>query len=483
MYCYYCGSELDSTDTCPSCEADVRMIKKIQSASNYCYNEGLAKAKVRDLSGAVEELKRSLKFDKMNMNARNLLGLIYYEMGESVDAISEWVISKSLIPERNPASEYLNDVQSSSSRMESLNQTIAKFNQALTYCQQGDDDLAIIQLKKVLSLNPRLVKGNQLLALLYMKQGKYDLAKKSLKEAGRIDANNTQTLTYLRECNRQLRASGKRSADKDDKDIVSYESGNDLIIRPSKFGERSTLVSAVNLLIGAAIGIAVVCFLVIPGVKQSAKRDANNAVVKANENVSTREQDIKSLNEQISDLNSQIEQYKTDSANVEQKISSYENLLTAYISYAGKDYEAASTSLESVQENNLSDNAKTIYNQVFNSVKDEVLGKKYTDAMKKYLAKDYDTAINEFTEIIQMDENYNDGKAIYYLAHSYYQKKDGTNAMVWFQKVVDGSINSSAEKKTAKGCIDNMNKNPGEYGIAAGTDTTSGDTADTNNND
>ena len=28
-----------------------------------------------------------------------------------------------------------------------------------------------------------------------------------------------------------------------------------------------------------------------------------------------------------------------------------------------------------------------------------------------------------------------------------------------------------------------MNKNPGEYGIAAGTDTTSGDTADTNNND
>ena len=137
--------------------------------------------------------------------------------------------------------------------------------------------------------------------------------------------------------------------------------------------------------------------------------------------------------DQISDLNSQIEQYKTDSANVEQKISSYENLLTAYISYAGKDYEAASTSLESVQENNLSDNAKTIYNQVFNSVKDEVLGKKYTDAMKKYLAKDYDTAINEFTEIIQMDENYNDGKAIYYLAHSYYQKKDGTNAMVWFQ--------------------------------------------------
>lgn len=32
----------------------------------------------------------------MNTNARNLLGLVYFEMGESVKALSEWVISKSL---------------------------------------------------------------------------------------------------------------------------------------------------------------------------------------------------------------------------------------------------------------------------------------------------------------------------------------------------------------------------------------------------
>ena len=119
--------------------------------------------------------------------------MIYYEMGESVDAVSEWVISKSLIPDGNPAASYLNEVQSSSSRMESLNQTIKKFNQALLYCQQGNDDLAIIQLKKVLSMNQKLVKGHQLLALLYIKQGRYDLAKKALKNAGRVDANNTQT--------------------------------------------------------------------------------------------------------------------------------------------------------------------------------------------------------------------------------------------------------------------------------------------------
>ena len=56
---------------------------------------------------------------------------------------------------------------------------IKKFNQALLYCQQGSEDLAIIQLKKVLSMSPKLVKGHQLMALLYMKGEEYGKAKKA----------------------------------------------------------------------------------------------------------------------------------------------------------------------------------------------------------------------------------------------------------------------------------------------------------------
>ena len=75
MRCYYCGASLDFTDTCPECSADVRVWKKINSMSNLLYNDGLAKAKVRDLSGAADALKVSLRYNKMNIDARNLLGL------------------------------------------------------------------------------------------------------------------------------------------------------------------------------------------------------------------------------------------------------------------------------------------------------------------------------------------------------------------------------------------------------------------------
>ena len=67
-----------------------------------------------------------------------------------VSALTEWIISKNLEPEKNIADEYINAIQANPARLETINQTIKKYNQSLLYCQQGSEDLAIIQLKKVL---------------------------------------------------------------------------------------------------------------------------------------------------------------------------------------------------------------------------------------------------------------------------------------------------------------------------------------------
>ncbi len=86
MRCIYCGTPLSSIDYCTGCGADVTLLKRIGRISNLLYNAGLEKAQVRDLSGAIACLKRSLKFNKENVAARNLLGLVYFETGEVVSA-------------------------------------------------------------------------------------------------------------------------------------------------------------------------------------------------------------------------------------------------------------------------------------------------------------------------------------------------------------------------------------------------------------
>ena len=103
MICYNCGCRLSEKNFCTGCGADVTLYKKIMYAANRFYNEGLEKATVRDLSGAISSLRQCLKLNKNHIEARNLLGLVYFERGEVVAALSEWVISKNIRSEKNIA--------------------------------------------------------------------------------------------------------------------------------------------------------------------------------------------------------------------------------------------------------------------------------------------------------------------------------------------------------------------------------------------
>ena len=92
--------------------------KRCRQISNSFYNLGLEKAQIRDLSGAAECLKKSLHFNKYQTDARNLLGLIYYEMGETAEALVQWVISSNLQPQKNRAVHYLHEIQDKPGRLE-----------------------------------------------------------------------------------------------------------------------------------------------------------------------------------------------------------------------------------------------------------------------------------------------------------------------------------------------------------------------------
>ncbi len=443
MKCYYCGASLDFTDTCPECNADVRVWKKINSMSNRLYNDGLEKAKVRNLSGAADSLKVSLRYNKMNIDARNLLGLVYYEMGETVNALSEWVISKSLAPDNNPATGYLGDVQKSAAQLENTNQTIKKFNQSLTYCREGNYDLAVIQLKKVLSLNPKMVKGHQLLALLYMREERYDLAMRSLRHAEKIDVNNTNTMRYMAECREHLRANGKLKPSKEEEETVTYQSGNDIIIRPAKFTDNTAVRTVVNLLMGAAIGVAVVCFLVIPEIRQRANTSASAQMVEANQTISAREQTIQSLETEIESLNQQLEEANNATSSAGEKTTAYSQLLNAYVSYADEDYTAAGETIANVDRNLLDADAQAVYDGMMTQVQSAMLDAAMEEGLSLYGDENYEAAIEKFLEIVQTDPSYGNGEAAYYLAFAYNYIEDYPNALKWFRTTIDNTSRSS----------------------------------------
>ena len=164
--------------------------KKIVYQANYWYNDGLRKAQIRDMSGAVKSLKISLQFNRENIAARNLLGLVYYGIGEVAEALVEWIISKNLRPRDNIADYYIKKVQASANELETINQAVKKYNQCLGYCRQNGEDLAIIQLKQVITSHPSFLKAHQLLALLYLHSEQYSRARQILRLARRLYTSN-----------------------------------------------------------------------------------------------------------------------------------------------------------------------------------------------------------------------------------------------------------------------------------------------------
>ncbi len=455
MRCYYCGASLDFTDYCPECEADVRIWKKIYRMSNRFYNDGLEKARVRDLTGAARSLNMSLRCNKANIEARNLLGLVYYELGETVNALSEWVISKSMFSDGNPASDYLSRVQKSAAQLENTNQTIRKFNQSLTYCRQGNYDLAVIQLKKVLSLNPRMVKGHQLLALLYMREERFDLAMRSLRHAEQIDTNNTNTMRYMQECREHLKANGKLKPQKAEEETVTYQSGNDIIIRPAKFTDHTAVRTVVNLLIGAAIGVAVVSFLVVPGIRQRMNADAVDQVVEANQTISAKDQTIQNLEDEIASMNEEVADAESaiDSAN--EKTEAYSQLLNAYVSYAEEDYTTAGELLADVDRDLLDTDEQAVYDSMMEVVESAVLQAAWEEGRSVYGTGDYETAITLFLTVAEADPAYEEGELAYYLAFAYNYLEDYENALKWFNVAAENASKSST-RRTAQSMAEDL---------------------------
>ena len=361
MNCINCGAFLTDTDLdyCPHCGANVLIQKKVDYLSKLYYNQGLEKASIRDLSGAISCLKQSLAYDKRNIRARNLLGLVYFETGEVVAALSEWVISKNIQKNRNLASEYIARLQANQNKLETINESIKKYNNALAMCREGHEDMAAIRLKKILSQNPKLIKGYHLLALIQMKNQEWNKARRTLKKAARIDKTNTTTLRFLREVDEQTgvttkmekRRKGLFGNEKNENDNISGE----IVVRPSSYKERSKISLFFTTVLGFAAGAAAFWLLVLPAVKQDIYRQANQQIIQYSDSLSSQSVELTKAQGEAAQSSDTADAVARQAEEENKRSQSYEALFNAY---------TAALELQKVYVDTLSDSAKGIYNTI-----------------------------------------------------------------------------------------------------------------------
>lgn len=312
--------------------------------SNAFYNAGLEKARIRDLTGAAQCLKKSLHFDKYNTDARNLLGLIYYEIGETAEALLQWVVSSNLQPQDNRAFYYLEEIQGRPGQLEEESVHIRKYNQAVQYAQTDNSDLAILQLRRVVEHKPNYVKAHMLLALLYIGREEYTKAGQYLYKVLQIDKNNPRASWYMS----IVKSNTSRGEVERRKLLTAFshrEMQDDDIILPPTYKETTGWLTIINIAVGLLMGAAVIFFLVMPAREQQLQTEHNQELNQVLEQVNQGNMMIDQMESDIASLQAERDEAKERLQAIEDEnggvLNQYQRLVSILQAYRNDDFQTA----------------------------------------------------------------------------------------------------------------------------------------------
>ena len=149
MRCPMCHEEAEGR-VCTHCGHNLEAAYAMAKASGRFYNEGLRYAQKEQYQHARIWLKKAIRYNRENLQARNLLGLVYMQTGEIGEAVGQWTQSVAICEDAavNPAVEYLKKVSRTLGKAAQLKQAVRLYNEGLALLQDGQRDTALLHLKK-----------------------------------------------------------------------------------------------------------------------------------------------------------------------------------------------------------------------------------------------------------------------------------------------------------------------------------------------
>ena len=469
MICPYCGNNVvSSRRRCEECGFDLEPLRRLTERSNIFYNRGLQMAQVRNLTAAIPILEKSLELNKHNSDARNLLGLIYYEMGDVVNALSSWLVSRHLDPEENEADYFLERVRKDTAELDTMNQAIRKYNLALEEARQHNFDLAIIQLKRALGFNKKMIKSYQLLALIYMEEGELSKAYRLINNGLKIDIGNTVLLRYRQEI------TGRSSEGIDAEELADLDSAKEKPIE-AKFSykeDKPSIFPFLNLVLGVILGIICAYWLIVPTVKKNVMEEYESNKIDYSAELAAKSATIAQLQKTVTDQEKEIAKLENrlggdDGSPINVNSESYANFFEAWEIYKDlTEREYTDDELVSLAYKLWKIDANEIRQEyasnILKSMRSEIYplaSRKVYDAGRNiYEQGVYEEAINWLKAASDMDENFD--SPFYYLGKSYQALGLYEEAIENYRKVTEAVPNSTLKEMVAeriKECEDAIN--------------------------
>ena len=454
--CPYCGNEIKLGIYCNACLQRVDCFKEIWEMSAFYYNQGLKASKTRELSLACRYLQKAIILYKYNTEARNLLGLIYCETGQIGNALKEWIISISLEKEENRAAYYIDYIQKQPKFLANSKEGIILYNKALAYVQQKNLDMAMIRLKKAISLSPNLLEARALLALAYIKQGKLCKAQEQVEKVLNIDKGHKMALTYYRELGEE-KIEQPEPYERDYTTSVKIRRDVSRVLDTTTYHKRYVCY----FVLGALSMFIISKFLMLPSeidqykdeisVLQSTKETLSQQIQTLSEEQKVKVADLENQNEK---LQSKVTSYESELLVLEQKgkLVKVEEIIKQ------GDYEEAAQILYSVASTCLEEEDLEVLSSFKETVYPKATERLYSQGVSLYRAENYIEAVMQFETLLQYEPTDRIARqTLYYLGQISEVNQDIEAAKKYYNKII-GEYPSSSDAYKAEESLTRLNE-------------------------
>ena len=436
--CPYCGNVIKAGLYCNQCLNKVSYFQKVWDKSAFYYNVGLKAAKNRQLSGAACYLQKSVELYKYNVEARNLLGLIYYEMGQTGMALKEWIVSRSIKKKANIASDYIEAIHKEPRALEASKEAASLYNKALSYLHQGDMDMAIIRLKKAASIWPNFIEARVLLALCYMEQKQFHKANEQVKRVLAIDTSHPQALVYFKELSKE-----------DTQTIQPYElEYQSKTMKPARSGNLDKVMDrgkylgkcVVYFVLGAVAAGIVYQALILPNRIKTYQDEAGR--LKDSEAVLSKKVQLLTDDDEnkVGAVQTSKDQLEKEVAEYETQITTYtqkEKLTSAKQQIDEGDYVEAAKTLYSIAATSLSEEEKADLDSLKERAYPNAAERLYEEGVSAYEQENYVEAKGQFETVLLYEPGDRlTRKTLYYLGNICEANQDVEGAKQYYQKVM-----------------------------------------------
>ncbi|MGN0466556.1 MAG: tetratricopeptide repeat protein [Lachnospiraceae bacterium] len=476
MKCMKCNSNLTESGYCNQCGFNISHLIKSKNTSGWYYNRALEKAKNRELSNAAALLEIALSFDKENIDARNLLGLIYHEMGQIAKAMHQWVISINIDIEDNIAIKYLQQYQEDEHAMQKIDRGVNLYNQTLYSARLGKEGMALLKIEECCFVIPNFVDAHLLRALLYMNKKDWEQAKKAIKDVLKIDRYNPTAVRYLKEIPEYNIDKGYKDAlnallpevkKEEKKEIVKateHEKGKEIKKETKKEAvkeekkektARGYVKIIGGLVAGIMMGVIIMWAMLVP-MNQSfeeqfnyVKNQINQNTAQANPSKSTESEKENGTTQDTQDTkDTQVTAEIVDYTGKDDKKGIMDYMIIAMGHYKDGNAVKAAKALIKVDEDMLkSDSSKEKYDEIKKSTFGEASTQLYNSGMELYNERNYDEAAKDFKLAYKIDDS---NVEAYYFLGLCYQNTDQVEKAKEVYEEINNKFKGSDREHDAK---------------------------------